>query len=949
MINWGTSAGLKLGLLATSAVVAVSGPACAQTKTFDVPAQAASTGVAALARQADVQVLIRGADAAGRRTNAVRGAFTVDQALSLLLAGTGLRAQATGPQTWAVVIADAPDGARAEGHAALSEVLVTGSRLAPTKSETTPVTTYSDAAIKRSGQVSISGFLNSLPEVSVGASPDNWTNLGGQTTVRLRGLPAGATLVLLDGRRIAPSAILGSRAAFDLNTIGPDLVERIDIVPVGSSAVYGSDAIGGVVNVVLRKRVDGVAGSASQSFADDFRTTSLSLGLGHSFERGSISLMASYRRQDRLTFGDRGGATDFRRYAAQGGQDRRATYCEPGTVTAVSGTLNGLGVATAGVPAGTSPTLTVNDFRATAGAPNLCDSYAHYVFFPKSEGVSTIGQAEYALTDSVTAYAQVFYSDYRTDPTSPTYPIAWTVPATNAFNPFGQTVRVTSVVPVRDSYPSKDEVLRPLVGLRGRLGDGWTWDVAGWRSDTRDKLSQVVVNAALRASLLASSDPAQALNPFRPGATSRALLDQIYPTQASPYHVRQYGADAVLRGTLLDLPAGPVSAAVGWEGGKERSTRSITVLGQTAHTAASRNTSSLFGEARVPLLPGADAEAPLLQAGVAGRYDRYSDFGGTVTPQASVEFRPLSQLSMRASYSEAFKAPTLLQLFDGKTGGGLNRLVDPMMGRKEIMAATYVGGNPELDPETGASGTFSVTWREPTFHNLRLTATVFRIEQKSRIIQASSQTILDFEDLFPGRVVRAAPIAGATLGEVVSVDSSFVNFGGLRLTGVDLSAGVSFPLGGGTLTPTLAATRTLKYTSQIAPGTPFADRLAKATAADVWAPRWKATLGATWSAPWITAGLQGRYVSRYLDYQSPVNGNRLGDYWTVDGSLEADLNKIQVVGQRLPEGFYARVAVSNLLDRGPKFSNYGDGYVGFDASMDDVIGRNVTVTVGRRF
>lgn len=942
----------KSALVGSACALVLGSEAWAQTREFSIGAGELKAALDAYARQSGQQIIYRVEDVRGRQSPGVHGALERDAALDRLLAGTGLEVRRDSSGAIAVVRSPTrpPAEAAPEPEAVpLAELVVTGTRLPGGKQDSTPVNSYSTEVVARSGQTTLAAFLSTLPEVSVvSASPI--TNFGGQATVRLRGLPAGTTLVLLDGRRLASSGVGAATAVVDLNAFAPDLLERVDIVPTGSSAIYGSDAIGGVINLVTRKRFSGAGGAVSRSFADDYEESRVAVAVGQEFSRGSLSLVATYREQDSLQLSDRAltADSDFRRFAHLGGTDQRQQWCDPGTVFAASGLLNGVGTASAGIPTGAQARPALADFAQSAGRPNLCDYYPASVIIPRSRGVSGLVSGEFKVADQITLYADLLYAKYDTDGRFLGVDVnRLSTPAANAFNPFGQAVLVSTLIPVLNGTDAESEVSRPLLGARGSWGANWSWDAAVWRSTTRDDVSQVIRNNAALASALGSSDPATALNVFRPALNSKALLDSIFTRQTNLYRARQTGADAVLRGRLLELPGGPLAVALGWEGGRERIDRTLLGSGSPVSTAGRRETYSMFVEARAPLLPGDGRAGHMLQVNLAARHDHYSDFGSTTTPQVAIEYRPLSRLSLRAAYSEAFKAPTLIQLFAGRTTVTAP-LRDPKLGVSVPITITN-GGNPALQPETGEASTFTATWRDPERSNLRLSATYFVVQQQSRIVTPIVTAILNNEEMFPGRVTRGAPAPGASIGPVTSVDNTNLNFGGLKLSGLDVSASFDVRLGPGVLSPHVALTRTLKYTSQITPGAPYVDRLSRAASSDVWAPRYKANAGLTWAQDSFVLSARGRYVGRYLDYQTPSNSNELGDYWTFDASAEGRLSALPLIGDVAPEGVYARIAVSNLFDRGPKYSNYGSGIWGFDPSVDDILGRTVTLSVGKHF
>ncbi|MDQ1153419.1 TonB-dependent receptor [Brevundimonas sp. SORGH_AS_0993] len=304
-----------LGAAAISATLAAA-PAWAQTKSFDVPAQPAASGVAALARQADVQILISATDARGRSVNAVRGAYPVSEAIERLLAGTGLSARLTGPQTWVVTAAGNAQVAPAS-TTQVEEVVVTGTRIRGMAPESSPVQVFDRADLEASGATTTEQFIRQLPQNFGGGSTEfssargvpndvnSASNLGDGTGANLRGLGSRGTLTLLDGHRLAPSSFIGDFV--DLSMIPASAIQRVEVLTDGASALYGADAVAGVMNFMLRKDFDGSEtavryGNDSRGAYPEYR---FSQTLGKSWSSGNV--LAAYELYDRdhLALADR--------------------------------------------------------------------------------------------------------------------------------------------------------------------------------------------------------------------------------------------------------------------------------------------------------------------------------------------------------------------------------------------------------------------------------------------------------------------------------------------------------------------------------------------------------------------------------------------------------------------------------------------------------------------
>jgi outer membrane receptor protein involved in Fe transport len=303
---------LRAGLMAGAAIVCVAAatPAYAQTRNFNVPEQDAATGVAQFARQADLQLLISARDARGRRTNAVRGAMSVQDGLRQLLSGTGLRAEPTGASTYSVVPVSgeglAGSAAADSGSTENREIVVTGSHLRGHTNSTRPVTTLDREYIQSTGVSTPARLIETLPQnfaltgqagVSVPGISVNTTRQQG-VSPNLRGIGEGTTLVLLNGHRLAPS-YLGS--AVDISALPLAAIERVEVLTDGASATYGSDAVGGVINFILRRDYEGAETQLRRGWAaggvDEYRASQV---FGHAWSTGSILVSGEYYKRDLL-------------------------------------------------------------------------------------------------------------------------------------------------------------------------------------------------------------------------------------------------------------------------------------------------------------------------------------------------------------------------------------------------------------------------------------------------------------------------------------------------------------------------------------------------------------------------------------------------------------------------------------------------------------------------
>lgn len=313
--------------MATAAIagLAVAAPAAAQTRDFDVAAQPAAAGLQTLGRQADIQLISARRDTSGKRTNAVRGTMTAAQALERLLAGTGLRARLTGPRTYAIV----PEGQAPitmggiegvdEDATTHDPIVVTGSRIAQKEAATpAPVTSLTAQELPSADSLTLGDALDRLPALRSTLNQNNsWVisvpGTAGVNGLDLRGLGLVRTLTLVNGRRHV-SSIPGDTTV-DINTIPMELLDRIDIVTGGNSAIYGSDAVAGVVNFVIKRKFEGLkanvrVGNTSRGDRGSY-FAALTGGQNFAGGRGNVALSLEYAHTDVLRAEDRPGLTGY--------------------------------------------------------------------------------------------------------------------------------------------------------------------------------------------------------------------------------------------------------------------------------------------------------------------------------------------------------------------------------------------------------------------------------------------------------------------------------------------------------------------------------------------------------------------------------------------------------------------------------------------------------------
>ena len=942
--------------------------AAAIRKPIDIPPQRLGAALQSLAAKGDLQVLYRTDIVGARNTGGAVGELTVDEALTHLLSGTGLTFRYLDDKTVTIepaptAVQPAPTGvgppARQEGKM-VEEVIVTGSRLTRTEKEgAQPVKVYTREQIDHSGQTTVTDFLNTLPSVSVANHPTNFATNGIDSTVQLHGLPVGSTLVLLNGRRVEGAGTASVRSGqdfFNLDTIPLAAIERVEVVSEGSSAIYGSDAIAGVINVILKNDYDGAQVDLKYGAASGNRDWGASANWGKRWDRGSLSVLANAREVTELLAARRKlSATDDK--TAFGGIDNRGVYCNPGNVYSLDGTP------LPGAPAGSNATYAAVSGSATQGRPaltdfeygelNKCSLLEYSSLISPQEQYGLLAQGTYSATSNVELFTELLYSHLNTlnfgNPLllygTPDFQL-FTASADNPFNPFGQTVGVSYMLSDLGRYTTRasTEFTRTLIGAKGSLADAWQWETAAWYSRDDSHFGNSFTSDEDLQSALNSTDPVTALNPFTAGrGASPQLIAEIGGEIPQTVVSGKLSFNGFLRGSLFDVPAGIVEAVFGVEYDRDRLHYAGGILDGVVlapAVVADRTSYAAFTEARVPLW--ASSGRRVLDLSLAGRFDHYSDFGSNSTPQVGLEWRPAKSVLVRGSYGQSFKAPTLPQLY-APNAVFQSATRDPLTNQIVPITVT-VGSNPELDPERGESYTAGFIYSSERIPGLELSATRWSVAETEDIQQIGVTTILDNPDLFSHLVTRA-PGQNGQPGPVTEVRQVYINFGHIEVNGFDYQASYRHRVGAGTLSSLLSVTQTNRYELALAPGAVPIDSTSRAQNSGNWAPRWKAVAALGWKQGIVDSSFVGRYVGRYQDYDST---GVIGDFWIFDASVRSSVGSLFAGRSPGLKELTLSIGAVNVFNSMPEYSNFGGGYAGYDSSQADIRGRYLYLQLGTK-
>jgi iron complex outermembrane receptor protein len=856
--------------------------------------------------------------------------------------------------------------AKSEDASSLEEIVVTGSHIRGAEAAGSKLIVIGRDQIDASGYGRVEDVLASVTQnfnranAAVSEPAPGTYNLNHGAEVQLRGLGVGTTLTLVNGQRQGASGYQGTFT--DVSSIPVTAIERIEILPEGTAALYGSDAIGGVVNIILRRNFEGIEGRVRGSATDsDAAERSAALLVGHAGSRGNVLAGVQFNDSDALRCSARtycAANADFRRF---GGTDLRGFASNPGTILDLH-TLAPI----AAIPLGQDGTQ-LTAAQLIPGAVNYTDNVSGNDILPKQIMRSAFVSASYKVTEKWEIAADGRYSsrDFKfTFPVPPGDPLL--VPATNAFNHLDGPVLVAydfsrDFGPVVDSGPTETSFFSASV--KGALPKGWQINFAGAYSKASAEFVEANygVNYPAIDAALASSDPATALNILGDGshtnATVLAALRRQNPVGDDLNVFTTASANVIADGPLFDWRAGAIRLAVGGEFRHEHST-GINIGGGPEDRG--RLVRSGFFELAVPMVGArAGSAADRLDLSLAGRYDSYSDAGDTFNPKVGFSWRPYALIKLRGNWGTSFRAPPFFFTNPDQVGDTFFEDVnDPKSATKLSHVFVLAGPLPDLKPETARTWTAGVDLTPPAIQNLSLSLTYLDIDYQGRIHNPGYSGIyLTQEAQFASLITRnptqaqidavctKPPLNARNCNQPIAaiLDVRFRNIASLKTRGVDAVLDYFLDTAWGKVSSSLNGTYTIDQRQQIIPTAPVFDLVD--TVGNP--PSLRLVGNLSWSLRGWTVQSTVNYTGAYRDPGSvPV---RKVDSWTT-----VDVN----IGYRIDgvSGWLANtqsnLGINNALDERPPFVNQFDqtsGTLGYDPANASLLGRQVSLQVVKRW
>lgn len=860
------------------------------------------------------------------------------------------------------------------------DIIVTGSRIRRADIVGVgPATVVGAAEIENTGITNVETILQRLPaNAGFAGNQTNayWANNGyGTATVNLRGLGQKRTLVLLNNRRLVAGGT-GANTSPDLNMIPTAAIERIDVLKDGASAIYGADAVAGVVNIITRKDFEGLQVGGRFGIADDGKGEEYNADIlwGLRGDRGGVTAAVTYQKTTAINMADR--------VPCLKGESGGQLVCI-GSASTIGGRAvlpNGQQINFNQTPGGNG-----NFFEPYSAAKHNFDSTPYLNAVSPIERVSTAFFGDYAVTDSVTAFGEFLYTFRKSNQiASPGTLRNLRILATNPTNPTGQDITLVQrrlLEPGPRQFFQETNTWQIVGGVRGTLANNWAWEIAGnyGRNTGIDGSTNIAnlervgqtINTSVCSTAPGAAIPCGDYLGF--GDISQDVLDYILFTSRDSGGNELGSVTADLTGDLFQLPAGPLQFATGVVWRTEKGFRNpdpLTVLGiantnQQDPISGTSKAKEAYLELSAPVLEELPFAKSLTVNG-AVRYSDYDLFGGDWNYKLGLDWEVVEGLRVRSTYGTGFRIPSVPELFGGVSEGNLTT-TDPCSRYATSTNATLrancqtsgvplnyvqlgntilttVGGNEDLEPESATTWTAGVVWQPAFTSGLTLTVDYFDIEIKDAIrsIPGSTKLAVCYNSAnlshpfcAPGNFTRSS-----LTGEVTFLSAQPINTGRETMSGIDLGAIYNSEIAGVNTSLNLTVTYLDDYTIYPFPGGDPIKFDGFIGGGNGGYPHWRGYASLTGNKGPFTGTYSVQWIGKATDFNADPGdiGYRTPNVTYHNLQVAYDLND---------QARFA-VGVDNLFDKKPPFiQSYTDANT--DTMTYDLTGRRFYVSARYTF
>jgi len=814
---------------------------------------------------------------------------------------------------------------------AAKDIVVTGTLLRGIAPVGTNVIGVSAKDVVASGAQSSNDLLAKIPQISNFNSIPTGTGGFGQPIVQtnLRGLGASGgttTLTLVNGHRVVGSGIL--QTYVDPQIIPPGIISRVEVIPDGGSSIYGSDAIGGVINFITTKRFNGVAATGRYGFADGYQTVDGNITVGKDWGSGSLFASYSYAWHNNVQGFERNYVTQ--NFKAHGGADNRSFSCTPGNIQ--------IGSTYYPLPG------------RVAGSPNRCSTTDYQDIYPRENRNTVFVTLDQQLNNSLSTNITAYYSRRVTHTMEATLAGSGTITNTNPYFQAvgGETSQRVSfdfgpVFGKGSSAPGRFDSWGVTPTFEADLGGSWHLRGLANYGHSYNNTIEYPANAGNIAAALAGTTTATALDPYDVTKTNAGVLAAIRDysnfsaSKQDLAEVRLVGD-----GRLFSLPGGDVRLAVGAEYHYEKISAQIafgTAAAPFTNTASgARNVGSAFGELFVPIVGPGNAMGGIqaLDLTASVRYDHYDDVGGTTNPKIGFNYRPIKGLTIRGNWGTSFHAPSLAD-----TVGAVDARISATtaVGYAGGLPVIWIsGGSSTLRPEKAHTWSLGADFTPTFLPTLTFSATYYNIDFTD-IISVNAGgfggTAWYNDPLNAPFFIRNPTMAQVnafsgglrpdnfpslnflynTYGSVYSIlDLRRYNRGRLKQDGIDFNVVLNQPTDFGSINASFGGTYTLHRNSSPSNNGVYTELLDNGFGRFNFIAMLGAEVGPVTGRATLTHS--GGYPILFDPTQS-----RVGSFDTVDFYAALDLEKLGLI-----KSTSLTLNVNNVFDTNPPWKNSGSGY-----------------------